>query len=77
MYHEWYDTDNGEWRLDPVYELRTEDECVYYNKLKLHKGGYLNDPSIEIDVNDLKNDEHSSIRVDEVNCTGIKGDNSI
>lgn len=25
-YHEWYDTENGEWRLDPVYELRTDDE---------------------------------------------------
>ncbi len=73
-YHEWYDTDNGEWRLDPVYELRTEDECVYYNKLKLHKGGYLNDPSIEIDVNDLKNDDILPLRVDDVNCTGIKGD---
>ena len=28
-YHEWYDTENGEWRLDPVYELRTDDECYY------------------------------------------------
>ena len=25
-YHEWYDTTNGEWLLDPVYELRTGDE---------------------------------------------------
>ena len=39
-YHEWYDTENGEWRLDPVYELRTDDECYYYNKQKLHKGGW-------------------------------------
>lgn len=28
-YHEWYDTENGEWRLDPVYEPRTDDECYY------------------------------------------------
>jgi hypothetical protein len=42
--------------------------------LKLHKGGYLNDPSIEIDVNDLKNDDILPLRVDDVNCTGIKGD---
>ena len=51
-YHEWYDTTNGEWRLDPVYELRTEDECIYYNKQKLYRGGYLADPSFEIDPND-------------------------
>lgn len=53
-YHEWYDTTNGEWVLEPVYELRTEDECVYYNKQKLYTGGYLADPTIEIDVNELK-----------------------
>lgn len=45
---------NGEWVLEPVYELRTEDECVYYNKQKLYAGGYLADPTIEIDVNELK-----------------------
>ncbi len=73
-YHEWYDAENGEWRLDPVYELRTEDENVYYNKQKLYKGGYLNDPTIEIDVNDLKNDGILPLRVDDVNCTGVKGD---
>ena len=37
-YHEWYDTTNGEWLLDPVDELRTEDEFVYYNKQKLYTG---------------------------------------
>lgn len=36
-YHEWYDTDNGEWRLDPVYELRTDDGCYYYNKQHLNQ----------------------------------------
>ncbi len=73
-YHEWYDTGNGEWRLDPVYELKTDGESVYYNKQKLHKGGYLNDPTIDIDVNDLKNDGILPLRIGVVNCTGIKGD---
>ena len=45
-FHEWYDTQNGEWRLDPVYELKTEDESIYYNKLKLYKNGYLSDPGL-------------------------------
>ena len=73
-YHEWYDTTNGEWILDPVYELRTEDECVYYNKQKLYKGGYLADPTIEIDVDDLKNDGITPLRIDDENCSGVKGD---
>lgn len=73
-YHEWYDTENGEWRLDPVYELRTEDQYVYYNKQQLYKGGYLSDPTIELDVNELKNDGISPLRVDDVYCQGVRGD---
>lgn len=73
-FHEWYDTQNGEWILDPVYELRTEDECYYYNKQKLYNGGYLSDPSYEIDVNELKNDDILPLRIDDVNCPGVKGD---
>lgn len=73
-YHEWYDTTNGEWLLDPVYELRTEDECVYYNKQKLYTGGYLADPTIEIDVNDLKSDGITPLRIDDENCPGVRGE---
>lgn len=73
-YHEWYDTENGEWRLDPVYELRTDDECYYYNKQKLHKGGYLSDPTIEIDVNELKSDDILPLRIEDENCPGVRGD---
>ena len=73
-YHEWYDTENSEWRLDPVYELRTEDECIYYNKQKLYKGGYLSDPTIEINPLELKDDGITPLRIDDVNCDGVKGD---
>ena len=73
-YHEWYDTTNGEWLLDPVYELRTEDECVYYNKQKLYTGGYLADPTIEIDVNDLKSDGITPLRIEDENCPGVRGE---
>lgn len=73
-YHEWYDTENGEWVLTPVYELRTEDECVYYEKKRLYKGGYLADPSITLDPSELKADGISPLRIDDVNCPGVKGD---
>ena len=73
-FHEWYDTQNGEWRLDPVYELKTEDESIYYNKLKLYKNGYLSDPTLEIDINDLRSDGISPLRIDDENCSGTKGE---
>lgn len=73
-YHEWYDTENGEWRLDPVYELRKDDECYYYNKQKLYNGGYLSDPNIELDINELKNDGITPLRIEDENCYGVKGD---
>ena len=73
-YHEWYDTENGEWRLEPAYELRTEDDCYYYKKQELFNGGYLSDPTIEIDVNELKNDGILPLRIEDENCPGVKGD---
>ena len=72
-FHEWYDTTNGEWILDPVYELKTEDECVYYNKQILYKRGYLNDLTA-IDVNTLKEDSITPLRIDDINCQGVKGE---
>ena len=73
-YHEWYDTENGEWILDSVYELRTEDECIYYEKKKLYNGGYLADPSIMLDPSELKIDGIFPLRVDDTNSAGVKGD---
>lgn len=73
-YHEWYDGESGEWILDPVYELRTEDECVYYKKHTLYKGGYLADPTLVLDPSELKSDGISPLRVDDVNCPGVKGE---
>lgn len=73
-YHEWYDTDHGEWRLDPVQELCIEGEYYYYNKLSLHKCGYLSDPSMEICASDLKDDGITPLRIEDENYAGIKGD---
>lgn len=73
-YHEWYDTKGGVWRLDSVYELRTEDGFFYYNKLKLYNGGYLNDSTVEINVNDLKSDGILPLRIDDLNCHDVKGE---
>lgn len=53
-FHEWYDKKNGEWRLDAVYKLASED--VYYNKKDIFEGGYFNVASEEISTAILKED---------------------
>ncbi len=73
-YREWYDNENGEWRLDPIYELKTEDECIYYDKHALYKGGYLSDLTAGIDINDLKADGILPLKIDDEYCKGVKGD---
>lgn len=73
-YHEWYDTQNGEWRLDPVYELRTDDESYYYNKKELYNKGYFADPTVKIDINDLKDDDINPLRIGDGNYNGVRGD---
>lgn len=31
-YHEWYDALNERWYLEPVYELRTDNDTFFYEK---------------------------------------------
>ena len=64
-FHEWYDTANGQWRLDLVHEVITEDAAYYYEKRALFDGGYLNDPTIELDVTELKADGILPLQIDD------------
>lgn len=73
-YHEWFDTTNGEWHLDPIHELNTENGKYYYNKQKLSKGGYLAQSNIAFGVEDLKNDGILPLRIDDENYNDTKGD---
>ena len=73
-YHEWYNTQNGEWILDPVYELQTDNECFFYNKQKLFNGGYFSDATYEISVNDLKEDGIFPLRIDDEMYNNVSGD---
>ena len=73
-YHEWYDTTQGQWRLDPVYVLKSDGCTAYYNKKLIRDKGYLNiDPS-EIDLQILHDDGVNPLRIDNENCAGIKGE---
>lgn len=73
-FHEWYDTSNGQWRLDLVHEVITDDTMLYYNKHELFDGGYLNDPTIKYDPIELKNDGITPLRIDDEMCEGVKGE---
>lgn len=73
-FHEWEDTENERWRLDSVYELKKEEGCFYYEKLKLHNEGFLSDPTTEVDVNELKAYNILPLKIDDENCQGVQGD---
>ena len=43
-FHEWYDTDEGQWKLDLLHEIETEEDGkLLYEKRKLYEGGFLAD----------------------------------
>lgn len=71
-FHEWYDKENGEWCLDPVYKLSSED--VYYKKKEIFEGGYLNVSSDEISTAVLREDGILPIKIDDELSEGFNGD---
>lgn len=73
-FHEWYDTSNGQWRLDLVHEVITDETMMYYDKHELFDGGYLNDPRTEYDPTELKNDGITPLRIDDEMYEGVRGE---
>ena len=73
-FHEWYDTDNGEWKLELVTQVNTDDCTVYYRKADLINGGFLADPDAELSVDELRHDGILPICIDDEMCDGVKGE---
>ena len=73
-FREWYDTSNGHWRLDLAHEVVTEDNVLFYDKHDLFDGGYLNDPTIEYDPVEMRNDGINPLRIDDEMCDGVRGE---
>lgn len=73
-FHEWYDNDSGQWKLEPLYELRTDDAIRYYRKADLLKNGYLTSADAEPDINELRHDGIHPIMVDDQMADGIEGE---
>ena len=73
-FHEWYDTECGEWKLELVHEINTDDCSLYYKKSDLIKNGYLANSEAEIDVDELKHEGIMPIKIDDELCSGVKGE---
>ena len=73
-FHEWYDTGEGKWRMDLVQEVTTEDNVLFYNKHELFDAGYLNDPGIEYDPIELRNEGIHPLKVDDRMVDGVNGE---
>lgn len=57
-FHEWFDTQAGEWKLDLVQEVNFETGIAFYLKKELREKGYLSAGNIaaEYEYTDLKDD---------------------
>lgn len=73
-FHEWYDTSNGQWKLDLVHEAITDDTPVFYNKHRLFDEGYLSDSTVELDPSELRLVGITPLMVDDEICEGVKGE---
>ena len=73
-FHEWYETESGEWKLELVHEVATEDATLYYKKAELLKGGYLANPDTELDIDELKHDGIHPLQIDDELRAGVKGE---
>lgn len=73
-FHEWYDTDKGEWKLELVHEVTSDDQKIYYRKTELLKKGYLANSEQGIDIDELRRDGIKPLRIDEDLCDGVRGE---
>lgn len=65
-FHEWYDSEHGEWYLELVQAIETEgvDAPMFYSKLELYKKGFLTSSSAkDIDLDDLRQEGIQPLRV--------------
>ena len=72
-FHEWYNTDNGEWVLDLAQEVTTETDRFFYKKKSLFENGFLKeaDGNGDIDVSSLSDEGIKPLMIDdEMQCSG-------
>ena len=75
-FHEWYDTSEGEWKLELAEQVNFEEGTVYYKKQVLREKGYLTSKNIAEDYlySDLKEDGVFPIADEEGMLEDAKGE---
>ena len=73
-FHEWYDKESGEWKLELVSEIVTEDCTVYYKKAELIKNGYLAGSDSDIDIDELQHEGIIPLKIDDEMRPGVTGE---
>lgn len=74
-FHEWYDSDTNEWKLEPAYCVQEDDHRAFFRKIELIKNGYLAPANIgEISIADLKHDGLTELMVDDDMCPDVPGE---
>ena len=72
-FHEWYDTDSSEWKLELVQDVHTDDYCAFFKKMDLIANGYHNVPNEELDVNELQHNGIHPLQFDDEKCPDTAG----
>ena len=74
LFHEWYDEDKNLWQLELLHDLVIDDTQYSYDKKQLFNAGYLIDPNIEFDVDELRQDDIRPLSIDGDLCDGVSGE---
>ena len=64
-FHEWYDKEDGEWRIELLHEVVTDDAKYYYRKKDLWLKGYLANPDLVLDPAELAGDGINPLKIND------------
>ncbi len=73
-YHEWYDTTDGEWKLELVEQVNFEAGTAYYSKKQLRDKGYKGNIAQDYTYSELKDDGILPIADDKGLLDGNRGE---
>lgn len=74
LFHEQYDAESAQWRLDLVQELPTDDNIFYYSKKKLYEDGFLSDEFNDLTPSELRDNGIEPICIDDKMSEGVVGE---
>lgn len=72
-FHEWYDSESGEWKLELVHEVASDMGRVYFPKNELIREGFLAPGQGEVEVDEIRQAGISPLMIDSEICQGVEG----